>query len=353
MKNPINPTYLITSPVSQSGGVASFVKNITPFLGEKTMVFRRGRASISEGRLRQISNSIALPFRFIHALRTSKAERILINSSLSTGSMLRDGLLIRLAKMKHRKVVLFVHGFQEKDLRHKSLLKCGYFRADHILVLANEFKELLLKAGCSKPISISLNPVNEELLNQTTNTQLNENLHNILFLSRIEKAKGIFEALECFRLIQMKHPEVTFNIVGDGGARKEAEQWVDERQIKNVVFHGFKSGAEKINQLKSNLLLLLLTSHREGLPITVLEAMTAGEIVLTRTVGGLVDLHAECDFGYITQSMNPADFSEAFERFYSNPTLAKETRLRNQEFARSHFHPEIVANNIKRIFDAL
>ena len=109
--------YIITAPVFQQGGVASFVNNMSPFLEGEVSIFRRGRSALSKDWSERMFNSIELPFRFLKLLRKCKAPNVLINSSLSFGSLLRDGLLVNLAKLRHRKTVLFIHGFQEKALK--------------------------------------------------------------------------------------------------------------------------------------------------------------------------------------------------------------------------------------------
>jgi len=51
----------------------------------------------------------------------------MINTSLSKECLIRDGVLVFIAKMFKKKVLLFIHGFDEKALKYKMLLKLGYF----------------------------------------------------------------------------------------------------------------------------------------------------------------------------------------------------------------------------------
>ncbi len=344
--------YVVTGPVSRRGGIASFVNNMVPCLRGKTVVFQRGSSASFNRIAGRIVNSVGLPFRFVSTLRKTKAPKILINSSLSIGSMLRDGLLVRISKSMHRKTILFVHGFREEDLRYGQVLKWGYFRADKIIVLAGEFKDLLIEAGYKSQIEVSLNPIDDRLFQQTTTCQLKKNLTDILFLSRVEKEKGIFEALECFEILKKKHPELVFNVAGDGSAKKDAERFVADRNIQDVIFHGFTTGDDKIKLLNGNTFLLFPT-HREGLPITILEAMAAGVIVLTRPVGGIKDLYARCNFGAMIESTSPEEFAEAFERLSNDVGLCKTISDGNREFSKTHFHPGIVAGNIENMFDSI
>lgn len=60
-----------------------------------------------------------------------------------------------------------------------------------------------------------------------------------------------------------------------------------DKDLSDVIFTGRLAGEALKND--KNALLLLLTTHGEGMPTVVLEAMAFGLPILTRNVGGLVD----------------------------------------------------------------
>jgi glycosyltransferase involved in cell wall biosynthesis len=347
-----NSKFIITSPKSHQGGVASFVSNIKPFLGV-VEVFYRGRSSISQNILGRFFSSCLIPVRFACLLLRSKAKKTLINSSLSVGSMLRDGVLIRIAKLFNHNVLLFIHGFKQEDLSYRKLLKWGYFRADTIVVLASEFKQLLTDAGFSKQIEVLFNPIDAKLIENFADNPIRKDKRDILFLSRIEKDKGVFEALDWFKLLKNRYPDLIFHIAGDGSAKYDAERYANDQNIKDVIFYGFISGDKKITMLSKCSFFILMSSYKEGLPISILEAMSAGQIILTRPVGGIKDLYEQCKFGVMLDSLSPDVFAEAFEQYYNNPDLFNFTSNNNQQFAKTHFHPSIVAEKIKKIFDSI
>lgn len=347
-----SPEYIVTSPIYHQGGVIFFVNNITPFLDGEVEIFYRGRSSASINVISRLNSSFRLPFRFAFLLLKSKNSKIIINSSLSIGSMLRDGVLISIAKLFNRNVLLFIHGFKRKDLSNKKLLKWGYFRADKIVVLASEFKQLLTDAGFSKQIEVLFNPIDAKLIENFADNPIRKDKRDILFLSRIEKDKGVFEALDWFKLLKKRYPDLIFHIAGDGSAKYDAERYANDQNIKDVIFYGFISGDKKITML-SKCSFFILMSYQEGLPISILEAMSAGQIIFTRPVGGIKDLYEQCKFGVMLDSLSPDVFAEAFEQYYNNPDLFNFTSNNNQQFAKTHFHPSIVAEKIKKIFDSI
>ncbi len=73
-----------------------------------------------------------------------------------------------------------------------------------------------------------------------------------------------------------------------------------------IILHEFVEGKEKNHLLQQSDILLFPTSN-EGLPINVLEAMIVGMFIVTRPVGGLIDLYQKNSFGICLESTDPQD----------------------------------------------
>lgn len=343
---------LITAPRLNSGGVNVFVKSIVG-LFEDAVVFYRGRSMQKPSLLKGILNGVMMPFQFLLKLISAKPDRIIVNTSLGKATLVRDGLLVAIAKMMRYKVLLIIHGFDDSALMYKQLLKCGYFKADAIIVLAEAFKKLIIDSGYRRPVYTQYNPVDENLVKFLANSPQRDKseMNNILFLARIEKAKGIYETIDAFRLISQKHKDSVLNIAGSGSELENVRKYIEENRIERINILGFKDKEEKYKVLAENDV-MLFSSYREGLPICVLEAMAAGQLVLTRPLGGLVDLYKECKFGEIIDTLEPSDFAEAYEKYANDKELTLDVRIRNQAFA-ANFLPKKIVANIERILDTL
>ncbi|TDQ09990.1 glycosyltransferase family 4 protein [Pedobacter metabolipauper] len=96
--------------------------------------------------------------------------------------------------------------------------------------------------------------------------------------------------------------EVKFQIWGEGSAYPA----VFFKQFPNLKYHGTFKGEAELSEVISSLdAFLLLTSHPEGLPICLLEAMSAGLPWLATDRGGIADI--VCD--PISTRMMAADSS--------------------------------------------
>jgi glycosyltransferase involved in cell wall biosynthesis len=112
---------------------------------------------------------------------------------------------------------------------------------------------------------------------------------SFLWLGRIQKYKGILDALDAFAVFSRKNPEWKFKIAGSGPYRKSAEIYAENLDIgKKVEFLGFVSDQEK-QDLMLNSNGLLQTSYKEGWGLTVIEAGLHGLPVLAQKAPGLVD----------------------------------------------------------------
>ena len=224
--------------------------------------------------------------------------------------------------------------------------------SDAIIVLAEEFKQQLLNVGYAKSIYTQYNPVSIDLLKIVTSNHLQENLSivkNILFLSRIEKEKGIYIAIESFEKIHNQYPDIRFHIAGSGREYYNVKNLLERKKNDHIILHNFVSGKEKNILLKESDILLFPTNHREGLPINVLEAMSMGQLIITRPMGGLKDLFRIIPYGFCIESLDANDFADALLFALDNKEFQKGIREENMKFAKANFHPKLITEKIEII----
>jgi len=172
---------------------------------------------------------------------------------------------------------------------------------------------------------------------------------NILFLSRVEREKGVYEAIDAFVTINSRHHSVTMTIAGDGGELSNARAYVLSRGIEGVEFSGYIRGEAK-NSVFSRADVYLFPTYGEGMPISVLEAMAYGLPVITRPVGGIKDFFADGEMGYITESLDPGVFAALLERLIIDPEICRRMSEFNRQYAYDHFRASQVAGRLLKIY---
>lgn len=112
--------------------------------------------------------------------------------------------------------------------------------------------------------------------------------HAIGVVARFSVEKGVDRAMKLFAQLHRKRPETRLHLIGDGPERANLERLADELGITYAIrWWGWQSDTRPIMQAMDT---LLLTSHTEGLPNVVLEAMAVGLPVAATSVGALPDV---------------------------------------------------------------
>jgi glycosyltransferase involved in cell wall biosynthesis len=93
---------------------------------------------------------------------------------------------------------------------------------------------------------------------------------------------------------------------------------------------------------------LVLPSHREGLPTVVLEAQAAGVPVVGASATGVVDIVADGQTGLLFPVGNVPALTEAIARIITDGALAIKLGLAGQEQVRSKFRQEQIWQALHR-----
>ncbi len=279
-----------------------------------------------------------------------RPDVVLLNPSLGSNAMRRDFFYLNLCRFFGFKVAIFIHGFNWNYAKKadKEWLAHNLNKASLIFVLAEAFRKEIQSWGVSTPIELSTTKVDDALLEGCdVEKERTGKVKNILFLARVEKAKGVFIAIDTYRILKEKYPFLTLTIAGDGSALPQVKKMVAEEKIPDVIITGRVSGQALIDAYKNADLSSSSSSYGEGMPTSVLEAMAFGLPIFTRNVGGLVDFFEDGKMGYITDSLDAADFAQAMIPYIEDPELTKRVSIYNAQYAREHFLASSVAKRVE------
>ncbi len=341
------------------GGVASFYSVIKPFLGESVEYFTVG-ARGEKGILGVIVRMAKDYFDFFLKMRNGNYDLVHLNPSLASKAIIRDGIFLLIAKAMGVKVIVFVPGWNnrfERVLRQYflGLFQMTYMKADAFIVLSSEFKDKLIDMGYRSLVFTETTAIDdgifkgaEEKIPGPRKPTQNEKF-NILFLSRIERAKGIYEAIEAFAMLRSNYDYAKLTVAGDGGELSKACAYVLSRGIDGIEFTGYLCEETK-RKVFSSADVYLLPTHGEGMPISVLEAMAYGLPVITRPVGGIRDFFEDGKMGFITESHSPVVFARILEHLINDQELRSRIGAYNIVYAKDHFLASKVASRIEEIY---
>ncbi len=354
---------ICTADLTKSGGVGQLFRSLKGKFDADVDYFVVGARGEKEGIAAAALRIIADFVRFVFILIRRRYDVVHINPSMNFKAVTRDGILLLLAKALRSKVIVFFHGWDQNfknalTRHHLPLFRAVFSRADAFVVLASSFKRQLIDMGVKKPIHLARTSVEDELVSQISEYSLRNKLRKrgaactVLFLSRIEKGKGIYEALDAFAVLRQRRPEARMDIVGDGAELAGAMEYVGLKEIHGVRFFGHLSGPAKYDRLRDGDIYFLPT-HSEGMPISVLEAMAAGIPVVTRPVGGLPDFFQNGKMGFLSESFDPEILAGFLEQLFTDARLREDVALHNFRFARREFTADLAANQLSTLYRSL
>jgi len=247
----------------------------------------------------------------------------------SRASFWRKSLFIMIGRLFNKRIIFHLHGGEFKlfienelhGLRKWFALKIINM-ADVIITLSESWEQWVLKT-VNKPKVICIHnsiypiPINKSMKRKSA---------QLLFLGKICAAKGALDLIQALTSTKLKNINLRLVMGGDGDI-DNAKQLVKKYQLEDKVeFIGWISGEQK-DQLLQESSILILPSYNEGMPMSILEALSAGLPIISTTVGGIPQQVTNGVEGYL---ITPGDISLLSERIYQLLTdIKKQQEMSN------------------------
>lgn len=136
-------------------------------------------------------------------------------------------------------------------------------------------------------------------------------------IGRLSPEKGQSDFIYAANDTLKKTQNIKFVLIGIGPDRDKLVKLVNDLGLqKHVIFAGYKQNMEK---LYGSIDLIVQSSHTEGLPNVVLEAMAMGVPVIATNVGGTAEIIQNGQTGILVLPGKPHAIAEHIIRFRRNP----------------------------------
>ena len=143
---------------------------------------------------------------------------------------------------------------------------------------------------------------------------------SVIHVGRQDENKNQAALIRCFAKIHEKHSDTKLLLLGDGDQHQRLIDLVATLGLQDVVtFTGNVSNTEDYYAVSD---LYVQCSHREAMPLSVLEAMAAGLPVVSTNVGGLRDVVQ--DNGILVPDNDEEALYQAIEKIYEQSAEEKE-----------------------------
>jgi glycosyltransferase involved in cell wall biosynthesis len=138
----------------------------------------------------------------------------------------------------------------------------------------------------------------------------------VITVGRFTRAKGYEDMVEAIRLLQQKASSPKLVMVGSGTTVDTIKNQIDDLDLnQSIILTGEREDVPSLLALSD---VYASSSHREGLPLAVLEAMMAGLPVVATSVGDIPNVVTE-ETGVVVPPHRPELLAEALEDLLKNP----------------------------------
>ncbi|MED4228578.1 glycosyltransferase family 4 protein [Neobacillus cucumis] len=263
---------------------------------------------------------------------------------------------------RYQKPLLFTpHGFMTHNRLRFNLIKSGsveeayYFAIDrqattaahHIIILCEIFRPILKKLGAEDE---KMTTVYTGIDFQTLERKPNTDKTVITCVSRLRPRKGHKYLLEALSQIKNQFTNVELRIVGDGEMREELENQARELQLNEVVFLGKR---KDIPELLSQSDIFVLPTTSDTLPISVIEAMFAGQAIITTNCGGIPEIIQDQQTGLIVNPTDSEQLAEKLLQLLQDETLRTKLADNARSYAQNHLTISNMVTRIEQVYFSL
>lgn len=141
-------------------------------------------------------------------------------------------------------------------------------------------------------------------------------------VGRLNPVKRQEVLVRAFARLRAAIPDAHLVLVGDGPSRDELRGLVAQLGVEDSVhFAGYQAEPERFLQIMN---VFALTSGMEGLPLSILEAWAVGLPVVASAVGGVPDLIAEGEDGFLFPSGDEEKLAAILADLLRNPERARQ-----------------------------
>jgi len=195
-----------------------------------------------------------------------------------------------------------------------------------------EFNFIKKFGGRDKQVINIPNGMSQEFLKRKVNNNFKKK-HKIkgplvLFFGRLSETKGPDKFVEIAKIVLAKRKDVTFLIRGPDEGMKETVKKLIGKEKRILLLPETRNKDEIIKMYRSSDL-FVIPSYREGLPLTMFEAMASGLPIVASPVNGIPYEIKEPENGFLVPYGDNDKFADRILQILDNPSLRSKISKNN------------------------
>lgn len=301
------------------GGISGVVNNYYEAGLDRKISLRYIGTMVEGGKFRKL---LKAGTAYLHFLLVLPHYDIVHVNMASDNSYRRKSFFIRTAKRFHKKIVIHQHGgdfetfyHQEQDEKGREKIRRVLSMGDAFLVLAPVWREFFGELIGREKITVL-----PDSIAVPASFEKDYDNHEVLFLGRLCREKGIGELLACVPALARRFPD--FHLYLGGIWEDETLKEEAAKDPAHITWLGWVSGEEKIQCLR-RCRILTLPSYFEGQSISLLEAMAYYCGIIATDTGGIPQMILPEETGLLVPVKDAPALETALLRLLEDEDLCR------------------------------
>ncbi|MFN2491447.1 MAG: glycosyltransferase family 4 protein [Pyrinomonadaceae bacterium] len=315
------------------------------------------------GPARRIARVLGTARRLRRRIQDQGFDIIHLNTSFDLKAIIRDVIIVSLLSKTRATIFLKFHGsdaqlLQRDNFLLRRIIQRILARVDGVGVLSSEERDNFIRAHLTQSeIFVVKNAVDVPDVDTdndfATHWEIDAVSPVLLFISRFIPAKGLIDVIRACRLVRDSGHNFTLVCVGDGPARREAEEEVSRADLKSTVrFVGFLDEKQASEFYVNSTMLVFPTYHDEGFSMVIFQSVAAGLPIITTRIRAAADYLQEPSNCLWVMPRNPAMLAEKIKQLLDETNLRYAMGENNRRLA-AQFAPAAVASEYIDIYRQL
>lgn len=332
------------SYIPPKGGMSQVIYNYSKY------VFPTFNCIVNSGignKIYKLKKIVYATFKIIYILLLNKSIKIVHIHTSAYNSFKRATWFLYIAKLFNKKIVLHIHSGNFKKYYYTNPKKISTIlnKCNSIITLSEYWQKFFQQISNCKSINIVENVIPLPQISHITK----DSKFHLLYLGLITQQKGIYDLIDT--IAENKHYFKGKLILHIGG-KGEVEQLntlIHNYNISDIVkFEGWVSGNEKA-KLFNMADAFILPSYAEGLPVSILEAMSYGLPILSTPVGGIPEI-VTSQIGILFQ---PGDKQSIYNSIMTIMNNNLTTYKKNISSTINFYFPDQVSLKLENLYASL
>ncbi|WP_374246657.1 glycosyltransferase family 4 protein, partial [Zoogloea sp.] len=324
MRDQPAPAIMILGPaLNARGGIASVMRlwQEAGFGGQRPVRYLPTYADGSA--LTKLTTFLGALLRFCLLLARGRVAAVHAHSA-SNASFRRKSLLLALARLAGKPYIFHLHGgaFDRYHADASALERAWIDRcvrgARVVFVLSESWADWLRTHIGHPDVRVLPNPVLPVVLPDDVPREP----HTLLFLGRLEDAKGVFVLIDALARLAGVRPGLRAILAGEGDLAGVRAAAAAAGVAERIELPGWVTGEAKACLL-ARAGIFVLPSRFEGVPMALLEAQAAGLPVVASRVGGIPQVVTDGFNGMLAAPDDVASLVTALKPLLADPALAQ------------------------------